>query len=477
MTQVPDRTRARPIHPGAGPPGRLVSESARFAEALQPRVMGPRLAAALDGAGGRSARACHVLDAKYEPGHRALVLYQYGEQLVRGDLLAEDVLGEDVLGEDVLGEDVLGGDLLGGDGVVHEGGPVVAPGVRLSVFPHDPDLPWLRRVLDPADLAGRMRDALGGRAGTRDSRCRTRLLRYRPGKRATLWLEFAPGDMSYVVKVYHDPGKASAVARESRALAAAPSPAGVLRLAPVVAHLPELATVVQAAVPGVPLERQWAGRRVRSAASAVAGVRQAARALAELHAYPMISTRERPVERELRRFGLRAGRIATVDESLGTTLAGLADRLVRTRPAADSRTDVDVNGLVHGDCKPSQFLLDGHRVAMLDLDHCGVAHPAGDLGTFLASLTQQAVRCGLTGGGAADADLLAVLGEEFLTAYVRARDGGDDPAARLQARWYEAVALERKALRAFARAPRSPLPGALAAQAHRCLDKMERTRP
>nr|WP_238345252.1 aminoglycoside phosphotransferase family protein [Actinopolymorpha cephalotaxi] len=289
-------------------------------------------------------------------------------------------------------------------------------------------------------------------------------------------MEFAPGDTSYVVKVYHDAGKASAVARESRALEAAPSPKGVLELAPVVAHLPDLSTVVQAAVPGVPLERQWAGRRVRSAASAVAGVRQAAQAVAELHAYPVVSTRERPVEREVRRFGLRAGRIASVDESLGATLAGLAERLARTR-AAVSRTDADDNGLVHGDCKPSQFLLDGHRVAMLDLDHCGVAHPAGDLGTFLASLTQQAVRCGLVGGGPADADLLAVLGEEFLTAYFRARGGGDDPVARLQARWYEAVALERKALRAFARAPRSPLSGALATEAHRCLDKLERTLP
>ncbi|GAA2759422.1 phosphotransferase [Actinopolymorpha rutila] len=456
MTQVPDRTRVRPIHSGAGPADRLSSESARFAEALQPRVMGPRLAAALGGSGGRSARACHVLDAKYEPGHRALVLYQYGEHLVRGDLLGED--------------------LLGGDGAANGGGPLVAPGVRLSVFPHDPDLPWLRQVLDPAILARRMRDTLGDRAGTRVSRCRVRLLRYRPGKRATLWLEFAPGDPSYVVKVYHDPDKASAVVRESRALAAAPSPAGVLELAPVVAHLPDLATVVQAAVSGVPLERQWAGRRVRSAAAAVAAVRQAAQALAELHAYPVISTRERPVERELRRFGLRAGRIATVDESLGTTLAGLAERLDQMR-AAVCRTDADDNSLVHGDCKPSQFLLDGHRVAMLDLDHCGVAHPAGDLGTFLASLTQQAVRCGLAGGEPADADLLAVLGEEFLTAYFRARGGWDDPTACLQARWYEAVALERKALRAFARAPRSPLPGALAAHAHRCLDKLERARP
>jgi hypothetical protein len=36
--------------------------------------------------------------------------------------------------------------------------------------------------------------------------------------------------------------------------------------------------------------------------------------------------------------------------------------------------------------------------------------------------------------------------------------------------WYEAVALERKALRAFARAPGSPLPRALVEQGHRCLD-------
>ncbi|MGW0231415.1 phosphotransferase family protein [Actinopolymorpha singaporensis] len=469
MTRVPHRTTVHPFRPGVGAAGQSAGEAGRFAEALLPRVMGPRLAAALGGADGRSARACHVLDAKYEPGHRAVVLYQSAEHLVRGDLLGDELLGGDWLGDGPLGA--------GGPALAD--GPVVAPGVRLSVFPYDPDLPWLRRVLDPAVLADRMRAALGDRVSTRNRRCRVRLLRYRPGKRATLWMEFGPGDPAYVVKVYHDPDKASAVAREGRALAVAPSPAGVLRLAPPVAHFPDLATVVQEAVPGVPLERLWARGRARPAASpagAVAGIRQAARALAELHAYPVISTRERPVERELRRFGLRAGRIATVDEPLGTALAALAERLLRTRSAV-AHTGAGNDGLVHGDCKPSQFLLDGHRVVMLDLDHCGVAHLAGDLGTFLASLTQQAVRGRLVGGRPADADLLAVLGEEFLTAYIRTRGGGDDPGARLEARWYEAVALERKALRAFARAPRSPLPGALAAQAHRCLDKLERTRP
>ena len=91
----------------------MVDESAiahcdRFLEALQPWRMRPELAAAT---GSRSA-TCHVLDAKYEPGVRAVILYSLGDQLVRGDLLP------------------------------------LPDGVRLSPFPHDPDLPTLPQLMD-----------------------------------------------------------------------------------------------------------------------------------------------------------------------------------------------------------------------------------------------------------------------------------------------------------------------------------------
>ena len=47
--------------------------------------MGPRLTAALGTHG-----PTHVLDAKFEPGLRAELLYEHAGRLVRGDLLSRD---------------------------------------------------------------------------------------------------------------------------------------------------------------------------------------------------------------------------------------------------------------------------------------------------------------------------------------------------------------------------------------------------
>ncbi|MDQ3104683.1 MAG: hypothetical protein M3Q87_05600, partial [Actinomycetota bacterium] len=113
------------------------SQADRFAEALRPRVMGPRLAAAV----GEGPETCHVLDAKYEPGVRATVLYAHGDNLLRGDLLAVTPRPAPAVGRMPT---------------------VVAPGLRLCAFPHDPDLGSLPRVMDAAVLGPVLATALAG---------------------------------------------------------------------------------------------------------------------------------------------------------------------------------------------------------------------------------------------------------------------------------------------------------------------------
>lgn len=417
----------------------------RFDEALRPRLMGPRLAAATE----RGPATCHVLDAKYEPGVRAIVLYAHGGRLLRGDLLPT-------------------GD--GSAGTTAGARAVVSPGVRICVFPDDPELPALPEVTDPARLGPVLADAMAHHPGVdarRARRCRVRLLRYRPGKRATVLVPTTPGPPTLVVKAYHDHDKAAAVAAEAAALAATTTPAGVLRFAPTLAHVPGLALVVQQAVSGSPLDVLLAGRGGGDGTASAA--RLAARALAELHELPALSGRQRPVERELQRFAARAERIDSVDARVGTALAQLAQRLTELH----AQLPADRPGLVHGDCKPSQFLLGHRHVHLLDLDHCGVSDQAADVGTFLASLRQLAVRHTLArrspAAGTAQADALNTFASLFLEAYLDRR--GADDATRTRIGWQEGVALERKALRAFARAPRSPLPLALVDEAQRCLER------
>ena len=385
----------------------------RFLEALKADRMGPELAAAT----GTDGATCHVLDAKYEPGVRAVILYALGDQLVRGDLLP------------------------------------LPDGIRISPFPHDPDLPSLPQLMDAPTVVAAL-----GRSGS----AHVELLRYRPGKRATVRVTF-DDDSSVVIKAYHDPKKAAAVAEESVALADAARGATTLRFAPTVAHLDDLGWVVQSPVQGKPLDALVGNPRIAPSESANA-VRLAAQALAELHASRPVLRRERSVDKELRRFSTRAAGIATVDPQLGD----LAERLAAKLVATQQHLPPAVVGPVHGDCKPSQFLLAEPTVNLLDLDHCGISHQAADVGTFMATLRQFAVRHRLAGRSAALSERLPELGEEFLTAYLDAM--GDSEQGRI--RWHEAVALERKALRSFARAPRSPVAAALIHEADRCLDRL-----
>lgn len=412
-------------------------EAERFTAALDAHRMGPRLSAALS----TTARPCHVLDAKYEPGIRAEVLYQHGPDLVRGDLLEDDA---------------------------DEARPRTAdwPAVTLSVYPWDPDLPTLPLAVQAAEMGPRIA-SLGAawppeqrRAFSR--RCRVDLLRYRSGKRATLRLHSPTASASYVAKVYHDPTKAAAVAHEAEALTRL-SGHGDLRVAPTVGHFGDLAVVVQQSVAGRPLDALL--RSGGPNGTAVEAVRLAASALAQLHRGPTISTRQRPVEKELHRFRARALRIHTVDARVGDQLLGVAERLLETASAFP----VEHPGVVHGDCKPGQFLLaETGGTYLLDFDHCGVSDQAGDAGTFVASLRQLAVHQTVAGASPARAAAWHALAENFMSSYCAFR--GENLCTRI--RWHEIVALQRKALRAFARSPRSPLPTALAEESHRCLDRV-----
>lgn len=384
---------------------------------LRAGAMRPYLAAAVcpDDPGG----ACQVLDAKYRPGEGCTVMYALGGRLVTGELRLDGT----------------------------------EPAARWWTFPGDPALPGLRVLTDPDELTRALSEALPQEPPLRGARAT--LLRYRPHRRATFLVAAWAGRrrVRYVAKVYHDLGKASAVYAETRRLGFRLAAAGgTVVLADPVALLPASRTVLQRVVTGRPLD-QFLGDRRGAGGGLPDLVGCVAAALAALHASPQVSARERPVAAELARFARRAEAVATVRPGLGARLLTVCAELDRRGRELPSTL-----GLVHGDGKPSQFLLCADGIALLDFDHCGLADPASDVGTFLAALRHRAV----VGAAPAGAHVLEAA---FLGGY--AKVAGDGVGAR--APWYEAVALVRKALRAFARAPRSPLPSVLVAEAARCL--------
>jgi hypothetical protein len=408
-------------------------------------------------AGKRTTRlACHVLDAKYEPGKQCSVLYQLGDQLMIGELhwpAPEQPMPEQ-------------------------------PAMELYPFEQDPALPALTTVQDGSKMAAILSQALPEcvNGAQRILRCKVTPLRYRLGKRYTLRFDVrlrntqsgAITARTFFGKLYHSSRKAQAVYGEMQMLSAAPTlRAGGLQVAQAVAYLPELPLILQAPVSGVPLDLLLSLPKATVNADntrLIADIQRAAVALATLHQVEASTDRLRPVADELVRFQQRSAQIMRVDPATGTSLHDLA----RALPAWQERlaTWGAESTLVHGDCKPSQFFVGDERVALLDFDHCGMADPAADVGNFLATLRQQGVGLALkerkeSAAVATTIARLALLEEAFLTAYMAAR--GCPPAFRWRATWYQAETLLRKALRSFSRSTRSPLPARLVQEAWRCL--------
>ncbi len=250
---------------------------------------------------------------------------------------------------------------------------------------------------------------------------------------------------------------------------------GRVILAPVVAFLPDLRLILQGPVEGVPLELYLEGLRGHVTAGDQRGwdgIIRSAGAFAAVHTAGLSTDRERPIEKELKRFGKRAAQAAEVDPVAGGRMGELAAAL----PAWLDRLpewDAEI-GLVHGDCKHSQCMVTPDGIAILDFDHCGMADPATDIGTYLATLRQLAIHqaLGASDGAAAAARgrWLRDLEDRFLDEYCAA--SGYSPGFRPRAIWYEAAALMRKALRGFARSPRSPMPLAQVEEGWRCLEAL-----
>lgn len=429
------------------------AEQQQLTRALSPQHMARYFQEWLPPLSPTHAPVCRVLDMKYAPTEQCTLLYTWGEALWIGTCQWQ--------------------------------GTPLAPTAQaqwlapldmwLYDFRHDPALPGLATVLETTALTTTLAATLPHcQSGAFDLvQCRATPLRYRPGKRCTVQLDLhlrhrASGRIHrerLYGKLYHHADKAGAVYTEMQLLyQAIAAQTSTLRLAAPVTYLPELSLVVQAPVSGDPLEH-WVSQPERLGAWGQAHLSRyltrTAQALAALHQLDLVTDRLRPATADLSKLGRRAAKVAAVAPRLGERLATLAGHLCAQAPptgAADLR-------IGHGDCKPSQFLLNAEQVALLDFDHCGMADPAADVGLFLATLRQTALRLRTKASyrkrGATWVS--TPLEDHFLDIYLAASNA--PPPFRARVAWYEALALLRKAWRGFARSPWSPLPDLLVQEA------------
>ncbi len=151
-----------------------------------------------------------------------------------------------------------------------------------------------------------------------------------------------------------------------------------------------------------------------------------------------------PHQQAADRFGrLEVGRVVHSAELVAVARPDVADDLLHAaeRLAASRPDDADLV-MLHGDCHPKNTLVDGGRIALIDLDQGAVGPAACDIASLLARL-----RHGLVLGETSAADTEA-MGAAFLGGYAEVRPL---PSAE-SLRWHLAAALvAERAVRAVNR--------------------------
>jgi aminoglycoside phosphotransferase (APT) family kinase protein len=211
-------------------------------------------------------------------------------------------------------------------------------------------------------------------------------------------------------------------------------------------------------VGGISLKKALRGAKTQSEAKKI--VRLAASALAALHTFQSTSRRVRTFDTYVEFLRGEAAGVQLVAPLLAQQALALLRRVSRLHlPACGAPS------FIHGDFAPSQLLVLGGRVAVVDFDNACLGDPAADAGNFMAKLHRRAVSKGRYDH--------RQLSQAFLREY---QEQTGDGALEERARAYQVLTLVRTAIHTFRRAPRSygrdgpaSLPVMLLEEAAECL--------
>jgi hypothetical protein len=297
---------------------------------------------AVMGAAGVTVDAAEAVQVTYWPGRRVTVRYK------------TELIGSDVQGEHQLV--AIGGRVPDGVAVVEDGSR------RIGIWrvPHDPFLPGLAAAMDPPAAAGLM-----AQLGVPSEQCETRLVAYRPGKRAvvqiaathassrtgSLYLKLLPPDQ---IERLHDQHRRIAL------VLPIPESLGVSR---------DLGLVALRTLSGITLRQALIKGSEVPAPEAVLALP------AVLPEPDRGSTAASPIERA----ASVAATLSFLLPERSRQIAGLLDQI--GEETQEARVPV------HGDFYESQVMVDGGRVVgMLDIDTFGRGRPADDPATLLGHL-------------------------------------------------------------------------------------------
>jgi aminoglycoside phosphotransferase len=286
-------------------------------------------------------------------------------------------------------------------------------------FPDDRRLDRIGEVMAPSAAMGAL---LGGRPWAR-----TEVAEYAPERSLTARLAAADGSVSAYLKLYapgtRDVGALARRYRHVAASVAAPAPIGWRDDVLVLEALP--------------------GRHTSDVAAgdAPAAACRLGAAIAQLHGLT-----PPPGTPPFERLGRR--RLDGAATAIGAARADVDVPLDRLRRRLTARRPGGAPVLLHGDCHPKNALVDGARLALIDLDQAGTGPAAADVGSYLARLRVATIV------GRQTPEEEAAMATAFLSGYDAVRP---QPPADAR-RWHTAAALlAEQSLRAVNRVRRDVL--------------------
>ena len=275
-------------------------------------------------------------------------------------------------------------------------------GPALRLFDADPQLPGLARAADPAEMRARFEPLLGAVES-----CLTTPVRYKPGARCVFRYDLRgpSGQQTVFGKLLAQGGErlmatVTALHEASQATPALP------RIPRPLAYWPDLQVLAQPAVAGGELNER-AFDPAEEPAVRERWLRAAGACLAALHTLIGVEGPLRTLDDDLGELEEYVAPMALANPSLAARYAQLATMIADLMPGQPEPAAV----ASHGTFRTDQFLIEGERLVMIDLDSFCWANPARDLGNFLGYLDWKAIR------KPADAAFIEHVGQVFLDGY------------------------------------------------------------
>ncbi|HWQ11969.1 MAG TPA: phosphotransferase [Roseiflexaceae bacterium] len=262
-------------------------------------------------------------------------------------------------------------------------------GLTARLFPDDPELPWLVPALDPACMGSRFARLLEEEEGAAPKTCTITPVRYKPGARCMIryTLRTSSGRRTYYGKVLAQGGEQLLATLRALYRLSLTAPA-MPRIPQPLGYWPEAQLLVQSAVAdGAELHsRIFDTQEDRATREQLA--RAAGACLGGLHTSAGAAGSRRTFADDLDALRADYAPVAQIDPALAAQFEAAIGELAALARGRAEGTPV----ASHGAFRTDQLMIANGHLAMIDLDSFCWAHPARDVGNFMAYLRWRAIR-------------------------------------------------------------------------------------